>query len=130
MPDKAYGEEKDTGKAYGRHIILETIKHKAELPHWVDVLIVRVIGLVHGLLFLGGMFVSGMGIARSRRSAAGPHVVRRAAPFALHGSAHCRVAAGRQRDNKGATKGESINEPRPHTPSQQLLALVAQSRVV
>ena len=65
MPDKAYGEEKDTGKAYGRHIILETIKHKAELPHWVDVLIVRVIGLVHGLLFLGGMCVSGMGIALS-----------------------------------------------------------------
>ena len=63
--DKVYGEEHDVGKAYGRHIILETIKHKAELPHWVDVLIVQVIGLVHGLLFLGGMGVSAMGIALS-----------------------------------------------------------------
>lgn len=53
------------GKAYGRHVVLETIRHKAEVPHWVDAIIVRIIGLVHCVLFVGGLAVCGLGIVLS-----------------------------------------------------------------
>jgi hypothetical protein len=57
--------DKMAPKAYGRHVVLETIRHKTEVPHWVDAIIVNVIGLVHVLLFVGGLAVAGMGIALS-----------------------------------------------------------------
>eukprot|EP01043_Picozoa_sp_COSAG02_P076024 COSAG02_NODE_15948_length_1126_cov_2.023369_2_plen_162_part_01 len=50
-------------EAFGRHVILERIKNGAEVPPWVDAIIVHVIGLVHLVLFAGGMAVAGMGIA-------------------------------------------------------------------
>lgn len=50
-------------EAFGRHVILEKIKNRAEVPPWLDAIIVHVIGLVHLALFAGGMAVAGMGIA-------------------------------------------------------------------
>ena len=52
-------------EAFGRHVILEKVKHRVGVPHWVDVLSVRAIGVVHVLLLAGGMSVCGMGIALS-----------------------------------------------------------------
>ena len=49
--------------AYGRHVVLERIKHGVEVPAWVDAVVVRIIGLVHIALLGGGMAVAGMGIA-------------------------------------------------------------------
>jgi hypothetical protein len=50
-------------EAFGRHVVLERIKHGIEVPAWLDAVVVHIIGLVHLLLFGGGMAVAGMGIA-------------------------------------------------------------------
>jgi hypothetical protein len=52
-------------QAFGRHVVLEKVKNRVEVPLWLDILIVRVIGVVHVLLLAGGMAVCAMGVALS-----------------------------------------------------------------
>jgi Ca2+-binding EF-hand superfamily protein len=50
--------------AYGHHEVLERVKG-VTVPLWLDALILRFIGLIHILLFLGGFMIAGMGVALS-----------------------------------------------------------------
>jgi hypothetical protein len=50
---------------YGHHTQLDAVTEKCTIPHWVDVLIVRSISLIHGVSFGGGLLLTGTGFTLS-----------------------------------------------------------------